>query len=66
VDVAARLDVHRSRVYQLIEDETLDTIEVRTSAGKVAMVLVTEASLERYLAERVPDRNRQGYFSFQE
>jgi hypothetical protein len=63
-DVATRLGVNRSRVYQLIEDETLDRIQVLTKAGKVAITLVTQASVERYLADRVPDRNRQGYFSF--
>jgi hypothetical protein len=65
-DVAARLSVHRSRVYQLIEEESLDRIQVLTKTGKVAITLITQASLERYLAERVPDRNRQGYFAFQE
>jgi hypothetical protein len=66
VDVASRLDVHRSRVYQLIEDGILDTIEVTSGTGRVCITLVTEASVERYLAERVPDRNRQGYFAFQD
>jgi predicted DNA-binding transcriptional regulator AlpA len=65
-DVAKRLGVNRSRVYQLIEDETLDRIQVLTWTGKVAITLVTEASIDRYLAKRVPDRNRQGYFAFQE
>lgn len=64
-DVAKRLGVDRSRVYQLIEAGTLDTLEVLTVKGAVAVTLVTEASLDRYLAERVPDRNRQGYFAFQ-
>lgn len=65
LDVASKLDVHRSRIYQLIENGTLDTIEITGPSGKVALTLVTEASLDRYLADRVPDRNRQGYFAFQ-
>ncbi len=64
-DVASRLGVHRSRVYQLLEDGSLDAVAVTTEDGRVALTLVTEASLERYLADRVPDRNRQGYFAFQ-
>lgn len=64
VDVAKRLSVNRSRVYQLIGEGTLDTLEVTTAAGKIALTLVTEASLERYLEHRVPDRHRQGYFAF--
>jgi hypothetical protein len=63
-DVAERLGVHRSRVHQLIESGVLDVVEVINAAGAVTMTLVTESSLERYLAERVPDRNRQGYFAF--
>lgn len=64
-DVAARLEVNRSRVYQLIESGALDTLVITTAAGTTAMTLVTEASIERYLAGRVPDRGRQGYFAFQ-
>ena len=63
-DVASRLGVSRQRVNQLVADGTLDTLEVTTKAGRVAVSLVTEASLERYLAARVPDRGRQGYFAF--
>lgn len=63
-DVAKRLDVNRSRVYQLIEDGTLDRIQVLTWTGKVAITLITQASVERYLADRIPDRSRQGYFTF--
>jgi hypothetical protein len=63
-DVAKRLDVSRARVYQLIEAETLDVLQVLTWKGNVAVSLVTQASLERYLAERTPDRNRQGYFTY--
>lgn len=63
-DVAAKLDVNRSRVYQLIEEGALDTLQITNAAGRVAMTLVTFASVERYLAERTPDRNRQGYFAF--
>lgn len=65
VDVAKRLDVSISRVYQLIENDSLDVIQIVNKAGKVSLTLVTEASLERYLADRTPDRNRQGYFAFQ-
>lgn len=64
VDVAARLGVSEVRVGQLIREGALDTLEVTTKAGRVAVSLVTDASLERYLAARVPDRNRQGYFAF--
>jgi len=64
-DVAKRLDVSRGRIYQLIEDETLDRIQVLSWSGRVAITLITQASLDRYLADRVPDRNRQGYFAFQ-
>jgi hypothetical protein len=51
-------------VKQLIREDVLDTIEVTNSAGRVAITLVTDASVERYLSKRVPDRNRQGYFAF--
>lgn len=64
-DVAAKLDVSRQRVYQLIEEGTLDVIEIVTGKGIRAATLITEASLDRYLEGRVPDRNRQGYFAFQ-
>lgn len=64
-DVAKRLKVSRQRVNQLVNDGTLDTLAITTAAGRTAMTLVTEYSLERYLADRVPDRNRQGYFAFQ-
>lgn len=64
VEVAARLGVSRARVYQLIESDALDIIEITTRSGKVSMSLVTDASLERYLSRRVPDRGRQGYFAF--
>jgi hypothetical protein len=63
-DIAKKLEVHRSRVYQLIEEGTLDTLVITTRDGRTALTLVTEASLERYLASRVPDRGRQGYFAF--
>ncbi len=64
-DVAIKLDVSTQRVYQLIAEGTLDTIDIVSLAGKVSVSLVTEASIERYIAQRVPDRGRQGYFSFQ-
>ena len=63
-DVAVKLGVSKQRVHQLIAEESLDTIEVTNAAGAVCITLVTEASYERYLAKRVPDRNRQGYFAF--
>lgn len=64
-DAAKRLDVSRERVSQLVREGVLDTLSLTTASGSVALTLITEASLERYLAERVPDRNRQGYFAFQ-
>ena len=63
-EVVARLGCHRSRVYQLIEEGVLDTINVTTVGGRIAIVLVTEASFERYLAERMPVPGHQGHFSF--
>lgn len=63
-DVAARLDVSRQRVHQLIGGGGFDVLVITTRAGATAMTLVTEASLERYLSSRVPDRGRQGYFAF--
>lgn len=65
-DAAKKLEVSPSRIAQLIAEDVLDTLEVTTVAGRVAIRLVTEASIERYLELRVPDRNRQGYFAFQE
>lgn len=62
-EVAHRLGFSRERVGQLVKDGALDVLEL-TTRGKVTMSLITEASFERYLAERVPDRGRQGYFSF--
>jgi hypothetical protein len=64
VDAAKKLDVHRSRIYQLIDEGVLDTLAITTSGDKAALVLVTQRSLDRYLASRVPDRGRQGYFAF--
>lgn len=64
-DVATKLDVSHQRVSQLVAEGTLDTIEIVNKDGKVSLTLITEASLDRYLAERVPDRGRQGYFAFQ-
>jgi hypothetical protein len=64
-DVARTLNVSPQRVHQLISDDVLDTIAVTNLGGtRVALLLVTEASVERYLNERVPDRHRQGYFAF--
>jgi hypothetical protein len=63
-DVAKRLNVSRERVSQLVREGTLDTLSITTAAGRTALTLITEYSLERYLADRVPDRHRQGYFAF--
>jgi hypothetical protein len=64
-DTADKLKVTPARVYQLIEAGILDTLVVVTKAGKVSVTLVTLESVERYLAERVPDvRGRQGMFSW--
>ena len=65
-DVAVRLDMSRQRVHQLLENGALDALQVTTKSGTVAMTLVTEASLERYLASRVPVPGHQGYFSFEQ
>jgi len=64
-DAAKKLSVTRERVSQLIREEKLDTLQVTNAAGRVCITLVTEASLDRYLAQRTPDRNRQGYFAFE-
>lgn len=64
-EVATKLDVSHQRVSQLVADGTLDLIEIVNKNGKVSLTLVTEASLDRYLATRVTDRGRQGYFAFQ-
>ena len=63
MEAARRLDVSKQRVSQLVSEGVLDVLEL-TTRGKVTMTLITEASLNRYLAKRVPDRNRQGYFAF--
>lgn len=63
-DVAARLDVSRQRVHQLLESGALDALQITTKTGSVAMTLVTEASLGRYLESRRPVPGHQGYFSF--
>ena len=63
VDVAKHLGISHARIYQLIEEGSLDVVAV-TVGNRVAVSMVTDASLERYLAERTPDRNRQGYFAF--
>lgn len=64
-DTAKRLHVTRQRVNQLVEEGALDLLVITTAADRVAVTLITEASLDRYLAQRVPDRGRQGYFAFQ-
>jgi hypothetical protein len=64
-DVAKRLGVSRQRVEQLVKAETLDTVSIVNPKGRVYLVLITDASIDRYLARRVPDvRGRKGYFSF--
>ena len=63
IETAARLGVSRARVYQLIEEGSLDILCITTHTGAPALTLVTEASLEHYVANRVPDRNRKGYYA---
>ena len=65
IDVAKKLDVSKQRISQLVQEGALDTLDVTNALGRVSVTLITEASLERYLDQRVPDRNRQGYFAFQ-
>jgi hypothetical protein len=54
-DVAHRLKVSEQRVRQLIEADRLDTIQILTWKGNVAVTLVTEASLEAF-EPRAPGR----------
>lgn len=63
-DAAKKLDVSPQRISQLIAEDVLDTLEICSWTGRVVVRLVTEASIERYLEKRTPDRNRQGYFAF--
>jgi len=53
-DVAERLGVSRQAVDKLIAAGHLETIEITTKRGVLAMRIVTDASLERYLEARVP------------
>jgi len=66
VETASRLGITKQRVHQLLEADVLDSLAITTKAGTTAVLLVTEASIERYLNKRVPDRGRQGYFAFPE
>jgi hypothetical protein len=53
-DVASKLGVSRQRVHQLIDSNALDALVVTTKAGNIAAVVVTQASLDYYLAHRRP------------
>lgn len=64
LDAAKKLGISKGRIFQLIQEEKLDTLQVTNAAGAVCVTLVTDASLERYLAERVPVPGHQGHFSF--
>jgi hypothetical protein len=65
-DTASRLNVTKQRVHQMLESGVLDALALTTKAGNVAITLVTEASIDRYLAKRVPVPGHQGYFTFPE
>jgi hypothetical protein len=64
IDVSQKLDVSRAMVYKMIDQQKLDVLHITNGVGAICVSLVTEASLERYLEQRVPDRGRQGYFAF--
>jgi hypothetical protein len=64
IDVGRKLDVSRQMVYKMIDQEKLDVLQITNANGAVCVSMVTEASLERYLENRRPDRGRQGYFAF--
>lgn len=51
-DAMEKLGVSKQRVHQLIDNNTLDAIEVTTKKGAVAIILVTNASLDFYLTHR--------------
>lgn len=53
-DVAERLGVTKQAVHKLIEKNSLDAIAILTRRGTVAVTLVTQASLDYYLAHRRP------------
>ena len=53
-DVAKKLGVTKQRVHQLIDSNALDAIIVTTKAGHTAAIIVTQASLDYYLAHRRP------------
>jgi hypothetical protein len=55
-DVATKLGVTKQRVHQLIDSDALDALVVTTKAGNVTAVIVTQASLDHYLAHRRPFR----------
>jgi hypothetical protein len=63
-NAAKKLQVSEQRVNELIRQGVLDTVQVSNAAGRICLTMVTDASLDRYLAHRVPDRGRQGYFAF--
>lgn len=60
--VAETLGVHRSRVYQLIENDSLDAVSIVAPNGTITLTLVTDNSLKCYLATRAPSRrNADGF-----
>lgn len=56
-DVAERLKVTKQAVHHLLEKNHLDAIAITTKAGNVAVTLITQASLDYYLAHRKPLSN---------
>jgi hypothetical protein len=61
--VAETLEVHRSRVYQLIENDSLDALSIVAPNGTITITLVTENSLNRYLKTRAPARRNPDGFT---
>jgi hypothetical protein len=51
-DVATKLGVTKQRVHQLIDTDKLDAIVILSNAGNTTAVIVTQASLDQYLAYR--------------
>jgi hypothetical protein len=61
--VAETLEVHRARVYQLIENDSLDSVSVVAPNGTITLTLITENSLKRYLKTRAPARRNPDGFT---
>jgi predicted transcriptional regulator len=53
-DVATKLGVTRQSVHQMIDTDKLDAIVILTKRGNTAAVIITQASLDYYLAHRRP------------